>query len=329
MGKRKLTGQQKRRVTERQAQRISDADADDSQLGLEQEGLVIARHGATVEVDDENQQTHLCNIRQHIDDLVPGDKVLWRPASQQAGVVVACLPRQTVLTRPNFHGYPKPIAANVTQMLIVFAPKPEPSADIINKYLVAAELLHITPVIILNKMDLLSANSPLLEWIKIFNELGYQTFLTTQKDLTTLAPLQQQLKQQISILLGQSGVGKSSLASYFLPDTEEVRVSALSQATGFGKHTTSTARLYHLKNGGALIDSPGVRNFTLWQVTSQEVLQGFIECRPVIGQCKFSNCSHQHEPGCAILELFAQKKISSMRFNSLKQILTTNLLQLS
>ena len=319
MGKRKLTSQQKRRVKDLHAKRI-ELSINEAALGAEQTGLVVARHGATVEVEDDNQKIHLCNIRQNIYSLVPGDKVIWRPAENNTGIVAAQLPRTTVLNRPDFHGHPKPIAANVSQMIIVFAPKPEPSADLINKYLVAAALLQVRPVIVLNKTDLLTKQDVIHQWIDIYNSLNYSVICTNQTDPDSIIPLQDLLKEQVSIILGQSGVGKSSLVRLLLPDTD-IKVGDISKATGFGKHTTSTARLYHIPSGGDLIDSPGVRNFTLWNITYQELLSGFAECRSLIGQCKFRDCHHQHEPGCVVKELFDKQGISPMRYQSLLHIM--------
>jgi len=321
MGKRKLTSQQKRRVNDLHAKRIR-ASIDDASLGTQQEGLVVARHGATVEVEDDNQKIYLCNIRQNIYDLVPGDRVIWRPAENNTGVVVAQLPRATVLNRPDFHGHPKPIAANVTQMIIMFAPKPEPSADLINKYLVAAELLQIQPLLVLNKIDLLTKQNPIHQWLDIYNALNYQVISTSKLETNSIPPLQNHLKNQTSIVLGQSGVGKSSIVKQLLPEND-IKVGEISQATGFGKHTTSTARLYHIPSGGDLIDSPGVRNFTLWHITPQELLAGFIECKSIIGQCKFRDCRHQHEPGCAVKQLLDNKEISPMRYQSLLHVMET------
>ena len=205
-------------------------------------------------------------------------------------------------------------------MIIVFAPKPEPSADLINKYLAAAELLQITPLIVLNKKDLLPKIDPIHEWLAIYRSLGYPVIETSMETIDSIHLLQTRLENQTSIFLGQSGVGKSSLVSAFMPK-QAIRIGELSEATGFGRHTTSTARLYHIPTGGDLIDSPGVRNFTLWDITSTELLKGFIECKPYIAQCKFNDCTHLHEPGCAILRLYETKGISDMRFTSLQTIL--------
>jgi len=331
MGKRKLTGQQKKRIQHSHASHIQKAKKladkvetmiNENMLGAEQEGSVIARHGATVDIEDNNQKAFFCYIRQNIHNLVPGDRVIWRQSQENNGVVIAKKPRETVLERPDFHGHPKPIAANITQMMIVFAPKPTPSADLINKYLAAAELLQINPLLILNKVDLLPKKHEIHDWINIYQSLGYPVLQTSIKNPDNIKHLQSYLKNQTSIFLGQSGVGKSSLVRVFLPE-EEIRISELSRATGFGKHTTSTARLYHIPTGGDLIDSPGVRNFTLWDISPQSLLFGFVECRPYIGQCKFSDCMHQHEPGCAILQLHENKGISDMRFTSLQTILKT------
>ena len=205
MGKRKLTDQQKKRIQIIQERRIKKAEKvaeqaeqmfDESQLGMEEKGLVVARHGASVDVEDDNHKPHFCYIRQNIHNLVPGDRVLWRASETNNGIVTAHLPRNTVLERPNFHGYPKPIAANVTQMIIVFAPKPEPSADLINKYLVAAELLHIKPLIILNKKDLLPAKHLIHQWLTIYRTLNYPVIEASIKDESSVRQIQQELKNQ-------------------------------------------------------------------------------------------------------------------------------------
>lgn len=323
MSKRKISHQQERRIKKRLSQRLdlqSPLESVENDLGPKQEGLIIARHGETVEVEDKQQHLFLCHQRQHLMNLVPGDRVIWQQSYAQSGIVSAVLPRTSVLNRPDFHGHPKPIAANITQMLIVFAPLPEPSFDLINKYLIAAELLKISPVLVLNKIDLLPSNHALHDWVSLFKQLDYPVILHTAKNPGYLSTLIHQLKNNTSILLGQSGVGKSSIIGNLLPENQ-IRIGALSEGTGFGKHTTSTPRLYHIPHGGDLIDSPGVRNFSLWPVSPEEILYGFKECRKVIGQCKFNNCLHLHEPGCAVKELFEKRKISSLRYKSLQEIL--------
>jgi ribosome biogenesis GTPase len=129
----------------------------------------------------------------------------------------------------------------------------------------------------------------------------------------------EQLKGHTSVFVGQSGVGKSSLVKTLLPQ-ERISVGELSAQSGLGQHTTSTARLYHLPAGGAIIDSPGVREFRLWPMSRQALARGFIEFRPWLGQCKFRDCSHTHEPGCALREAVARGEISRQRLESYLKI---------
>jgi ribosome biogenesis GTPase len=326
MSKRKLSNRQHERVHLIQKKRLDRAqafdDLNENHLGPEQEGLVIARHGPTVNIEDLNQQIFFCHLRQNLEDLVPGDKVIWRQSSEQIGVVVALVPRKTLLYKPDHQGNPKPIAANVSKMVIVFAPEPEPHIDLINKYLVASELLQIPALIVLNKADLINHAEEMLQtWLTIFKGLNYPVLETSTLEPKTLKPLSQYLADEVSIFLGQSGVGKSSLINNLLPDMD-IKVGELSQKSKLGKHTTTMTRLYHLPSGGDLIDSPGVRNFTLWEITPQDLIQGFVECKPFLNQCKFSNCRHLKEPGCKIKEAVAQGQISKLRFASLQHLLS-------
>ena len=134
-----------------------------------------------------------------------------------------------------------------------------------------------------------------------------------------LEPLRQRLIGHTTILLGQSGVGKSSLIKALLPH-RDIRIQALSQATGLGTHTTTTSALYHLPDGGDLIDSPGVRSFELSELHRVDLEHGFVEFGPYLGRCKFSNCSHRVEPGCALLAAVAEGKIDARRLRSYHQL---------
>jgi len=334
MSKRKLSDQQKRRISSSHEQRAARADTraetpDDTQLGPEQSGLVLAHFGRKAEIEAPDGAIVRCHLRANIPPLVAGDRVVWRTANSgdgnASGVVVACLPRATVLARTDSHsGIPKPVAANLDRIGIVIAPQPQPFANLIDRYLVAAESAGITPLLVLNKADLLhDGNRAEIETLlHEYRRIGYPVINTSSRQSDGLDALKQHLRGHICVFVGQSGVGKSSLISSLLPD-EEIRVGALSEAESKGRHTTTTARLFHLEGdlaGSDLIDSPGIREFGLDHLNRAQVEDGFIELRDWIGRCKFRDCRHQHEPGCALPAALAAGAISPARLSSFRAI---------
>ncbi|MEE4659823.1 MAG: small ribosomal subunit biogenesis GTPase RsgA, partial [Halieaceae bacterium] len=301
MSKRKLTRRQTWRINKIQEERRRRADRhgegaadapDESALGPEQQGLVIAHFGTQVLVEetatgDGDARRHRCHLRANLDSIVTGDRVVWR-AGDSLGVVVARQPRQSELLRPDSLGRLKPVAANVDQMIIVIAPLPEPHANLIDRYLVAAECSGMAPVILLNKSDLLAdgAHPEIETLLAPYRRLGYPVLSASSRSRDGLRDLLAAMKDRSSVFVGQSGVGKSSLVGSLLPDMD-VRIGELSEGRDKGTHTTTTAFWYHLPEGGAIIDSPGIREFGLWHVQRGEIEQGFREFRPLLGHCKF------------------------------------------
>jgi ribosome biogenesis GTPase len=216
----------------------------------------------------------------------------------------------------------KPIAANISQILIVSSVLPAFNADIIDRYLVAAEQTGITPVILLNKIDLLDEQSKLdIEaQLQIYRDIGYQVLYASSESNFGIEELRAQLNQHTSIFVGQSGVGKSTLVNTLMPQLE-LMTKAVSENSGLGQHTTTVARLYHFIQGGDLIDSPGIREFGLWHLTPHQVCHGFTEFSEFLGHCKFRDCKHQKDPGCALIAAAAQDKIHPQRFASFQRIL--------
>lgn len=333
MSKRKLSRQQAWRVEKIQDERARraakrDAEAEQAlaggELGPEREGLVTAHYGTQVAVESAPGVSLRCHLRANLEALVTGDRVVWCEGDP-TGVVVAQLERNSVLSRPDPYGKLKPVAANIDQIMVVIAPLPTPHANLIDRYLVAAETVGIEPVILLNKIDLL-ADDPVLgqemdELLAIYPTLGYRILRTSSLE-GGLEELHGALRERISVFVGQSGVGKSSLINVLLPDAE-LRVGALSESRQKGVHTTTTAQLFHLDCGGSLIDSPGIREFGLWHMSREQVEQGFREFRPFLGACKFRDCRHQQEPGCAILGAAESGQISQRRLGSYRHIVTT------
>ncbi len=220
-----------------------------------------------------------------------------------------------MIARVDARGQSKPIAANITQICIVVAPKPKLSWILLDSYLTMATLLALKATIVLNKVDLASATL-CKELEHIYAPLDYNILLTGLHHPENDHTLKQQLDHQISIFVGQSGVGKSSIIRRILPHEHTIQSGALSEHTQLGQHTTSFTRLYHLPSGGALIDSPGIREFSLANLNTHEIAQGFIEFKPWIEQCKFRNCNHQNTPGCAIFEAVMQGTISRQRYEN-------------
>ncbi len=240
------------------------------------------------------------------------------------GVVVAQRERHSVLSRPDPYGKLKPVAANIDQILLVIAPLPEPHANLIDRYLVAAEVVGIEPVILLNKTDLLVAEPVLSkamdELLAIYPTINYKLLHASVTSERGMDEFLAQLRDRTSVFVGQSGVGKSSLINMLLPELD-LRVAALSESTNKGVHTTTTARLFHLPTGGVLIDSPGIREFGLWHMTRQQIEAGFREYHPLLGTCKFRDCKHEQEPQCAILDAVETGEVSQRRLNSYRQMI--------
>ena len=302
MSKNKLSKGQQRRVQANHQRRLKRADnkpePDDSQLGEPQEGVVISRFGMHADVEAPDGTQHRCNIRRTLRSLVTGDRVVWRPGlgahEGVKGIVEAVHERTSVLTRPDFYDGVKPIAANINQIVIVSAILPELSLNIIDRYLVACETLEVEPLIVLNKIDLLDAEAR-----KLVDGM-----------------------MDISIFAGQSGVGKSSLLNALLPPSEEqILVNQVSDVSGLGQHTTTAARLYHFQHGGDVIDSPGVREFGLWHLEPEQITRGFVEFRDYLGGCKFRDCRHDTDPGCAIRAAMEKGDIAEERFDNYHRIL--------
>jgi len=294
------------------------------QLGPEQHGRVIAQYGANLDIEDSQGKTWHCVSRRNLPKLVCGDNIVWQTAGQKINVVTAQLPRTSLLARPDYNNQLKPIAANVDQIFVVIATKPVFDEDLINRYLVASQLTKIPALIIVNKADLLNEEmkKEVSQRLRIYENIGYSTIYTSTKEHSGLNELVLELKNKTSIFVGQSGVGKSSLINALIPDLD-IRVGALSTASGLGKHTTTASILYRLDSEGYLIDSPGIREFGVGHIDQKQIAEGFIEFQQYIGQCKFNDCTHIIEPHCAVLSSVKAGLISRERYESYIRILKT------
>jgi ribosome biogenesis GTPase / thiamine phosphate phosphatase len=328
MKKRRLTHQQKRRIKNRQQSVIKDVSPtfSDNEFSEPMEGIVITHYGQNLHVEnlDQTRSVKKCHVRSNVQPLTTGDRVIWRiHTNEKEGVVEQLLPRKSYIERPKHLGNNKIIASNIDILAIVFSSEPTPHYNLIDRYIVAAHHAKLRPVLIFNKSDLIhDSMSTYQQRFSVYKTLQYPLLFVSAETREGIDELEDILKDNISIFVGQSGVGKSSLLNTLLPNTN-TKVGALSEHTSKGKHTTSAATLYHLNLGGHLIDSAGIREFGLWHLDPQIITQGFIEFAPFLHLCKFRDCTHTHESSCAILDALDQGEIKQQRYQSYLSIINS------
>ncbi len=272
------------------------------------QGLVVAAYGKRYEVELADTSRISCVTRGKKTDLACGDIVTIKLTDTAEGVVEASQARTSLLYRSSSIKS-KILAANVTQMLIVLATQPSFYEALLNRCLVAAEAANIKAIIVLNKCDLTDSNDAKNK-LKLYEALGYQVVhLSAKQDISVLKPY---LNNHQSVLVGQSGMGKSTIINALLPN-QNVRTQMMSVALDSGKHTTTAAHLYHIDSDSSLIDSPGLQEFGLHHLSTNQIEFAFVEFRPYLGKCRFNNCKHLHEPDCAVLEAVGAGKISASR----------------
>lgn len=327
MSKQKLTKNQKRRIQANATKALYRhkhspcIEWNDDMLGEMQDGLVIARYASHADIEDTQGQIFRCNLRRTIPSLVVGDRVIWRQGNKQlqgiSGVVEGIYPRQNILTRPDYYDGLKPIASNIHRIIIVSAVLPSLSLNIIDRYLVICENAQIPALILLNKIDLLDekTHKAISEQLQIYKNIGYDVLMVSANTGENIQALLRFIQQGNNIFVGQSGVGKSSLINHIFPE-KSVHTQEVSVISGLGQHTTTTSRLYHLPQGGNLIDSPGIREFGLWHLTENQIMAGYREFHPFLGKCKFRDCQHDNDPHCAIQKAVNSGEIHPERFKN-------------
>ena len=317
-----LTRRQKWRIEKVQSEKISRANnasiKAESIIGKgteEFQGLVITRYGQRQLVESNNGDLFQATGRQNIGLSVAGDRVLFQKIEGDEGVVTAVYPRKTELKRQD-----RLIAANIDQLWLVVAIEPHYQFELIDRYLIMAENSNLPINIIVNKIELSNNDNQLSNDFSHYIDLGYDVHFLSVKNKTNLEKLKKSLVDRSHIFLGQSGVGKSSLINSLIPDLD-LRVNEISTKSKLGKHTTTNTTIYHIPSGGDLIDSPGIREFQLDDLTEKQIVNGFREFKSLIGKCRFRNCQHINEPNCAIKKAIESGNINSSRYESYLNIL--------
>jgi ribosome biogenesis GTPase len=287
-------------------------------------GLVIASYGRRGILADQNSNEHKYILKGRKLRVVCGDRVGWELVEGSAAVVVTnILERQNALERPDSRGKPELIAANLSQLVVVLAPMPMPDFFLADRYLCAAAIMGANAIINWNKTDLSDALSEeISKELSEYQALGYSVCPTSTKSGSGIETLESCMAEGVSMMVGQSGVGKSSLINRLIPDAD-VTVGALSTANQEGRHTTTASFMHTLLNGGKLIDSPGVREFAPVIRDSGKIQNGFAEIVLLADSCRFSNCQHLREPDCAVKQGCDSGKISARRYESYKRLCNT------
>ena len=279
-------------------------------------GQVVAAYGRNYLVETGDGLQYACFPRGKKSTVACGDRVMFARTGDEQGVIEAVDPRSTLFSRSAAHRQ-KLIAANVSQLAIVVAAEPSFSEELINRCLVAAEYQSMHALILLNKCDLKEAAMAALARLEPYVQAGYRVVrLSALEGAEALRPL---LARQSTVLVGQSGMGKSTIINALFPDAR-VATREISVFLASGRHTTTQARLYRLDADSTLIDCPGLQEFGLHHLSPQDIEAGFVEFRSFLGQCRFQNCRHLSEPGCALTQAAAEGAIHPRRLDMFRRI---------
>ncbi|MEY2802703.1 MAG: putative ribosome biosis GTPase RsgA [Pseudomonadota bacterium] len=284
-------------------------------------GLVIAGHGRHLMVEDDQGQTVLCHPRGKKNEALVGDRVRW-VASGDEGSIEAIAPRRNVLYRQD-EWRTKSFAANLDSVLLMLAAEPEFSETQLSRSLIACEVAGIEAWIVLNKSDLKTAFDRAWDRLQPYRDMGLKVLpLCLHNDPAGLSEVAGQLAARLTLVLGPSGVGKSSLINHFVPEAQAL-TAEISQALNSGKHTTTHTRLHWVDRarGTALIDSPGFQSFGLHHIQAADLASLMPDFKPHLGECRFHNCTHLHEPQCGVKEALAQGRISPNRYRIYEQLM--------
>lgn len=278
-------------------------------------GVVVAAYGRRYRTELANGTEVDCVTRGRKSDVACGDRVGIARTGDGTGVIEAVEPRTTLFYRSDARRQ-KLIAANVTQVVVVVAARPAWSDDLVSRCLAGAEHAGIAASIALNKSDLPEA-ADASSRLELYRGLGYGVVTLAAKH--DLSPLRAQLRGQTTVLVGQSGMGKSTIVNGLVPQAS-ARVAEISAALGTGRHTTTHAELYHVDAASRIVDSPGLQEFGLAHLTPADAAHAFVEFRPWLGSCRFRDCVHVSEPDCAIANAAAAGHVSERRLASYRRL---------
>ncbi len=313
----------------------SESDASGNEAGQQLDvtsrglfrGRVLAVYGLSSLVEMEDGKEYRCAVRRLLKNLsteqrhiiAAGDIVHFRSAGNDEGMIEKVEPRKSMLCRTS-KGRLHVIVANVDQLVIVAsAAEPSIKPNLIDRYLIAAEQWHIRPIICINKIDLVDP-ADLQPLAGVYGQMGYEVHLVSAETGQGMDRLRRLLVGRESVVSGQSGVGKSSLLNAIEPNLG-LRVGKVSTENQKGKHTTTTARLIRMDLGGHVIDTPGIRQFQLWDVIPAEVAGFYRDLRPFVSLCRFPDCTHTHEANCAVKDAVADNRLDARRYESYCHIL--------
>lgn len=329
-----MTFIKKRKLTQNQTRQIqkNHQSIDDGMLAT---GVVISHFGKQLDVQTtippkttnstQTGDVWRCHARTTLPPLTVGDVVgFTSDTTTNTGVIESVLPRTTLIARPDRYHKIKPVASNIAMLVVVFAPLPKPATELIDRYLLISRLSNVRPLLVLNKADLLAEHPASLKILQEYQSLGkkyhFDVITTSANEQIGLNELRQHIDGKLVIFAGQSGVGKSSLINHLLPHAMQA-TNIISQNSQLGQHTTTTSRLFaydpaNLDKGG-IIDSPGIREYGIWHLQSNDILKGFDELNDLHGQCQFRDCNHsQSAKGCAFWQAVADGKVLSRRVES-------------
>ncbi len=252
---------------------------------------------------------------------VCGDQVHAEAIANEADwLITSVLPRRIQLTRPNTRGQVEVLAANLELLIVVAAASPKPDWYIVDRYLCAAEIMAIDAAVVFNKIDLDSGDDSTAAELAEYKKIGYGVVRCSATTATGIAEIQEVLAGQCSIIVGQSGVGKSSIINRLTADAAQ-RTGSISNKTGAGRHTTVNSVMIPIPGNGSVIDSPGVRDYAPALASLQDAAQGFREVATIGQDCRFANCKHLREPGCAVKNAIEDNVISARRYESYKRVM--------
>jgi ribosome biogenesis GTPase / thiamine phosphate phosphatase len=289
-----------------------------------QKCLVVGAFSRRMRLQLEDQRKISARIKGKTLRPVCGDHVTAGPIRNEPEWLISGIcPRKNELARPNSRGRKEVLAANLDCIVVMAAAAPRPDWFVVDRYLAAAEIMDAEGIVVLNKTDLLDMSTPIETCLHEYSSIGHRVMKCSARTGANLGELTAALKGKTAIIVGQSGVGKSSVINQIVIDAE-LRTGSLSGSSGEGRHTTVTSVLLNLTNGGAVIDSPGVRDYAPTVENIPDINRGFREVSELSQYCRFADCRHLREPDCAVKSAVDDETMSARRYESYKRLMSSS-----